>query len=159
MDQISRLIARWKSHGISCTAGVSPDEIIAFESRRNVSFPSDLRSYFLAVNGMGEFGTCDEDLFCFWPIDHVKTIAAQVPDRCSLFCDAEAYFIIADHSICLPSYAIRLSRDPAEANPVASVFTDFGALKVENFFCSFTDFINNYLDDPFKTSVALPSNI
>lgn len=146
MDQILRMMAHWRSHGIECPSGVSPGKIAAFESRHDVLLPNDLRLYFAAVNGMGELGTCDNDFFHFWQIENVTTIAAFVPDRCSLFQDAEKYLIVADHSISLPSYAIRLSSNPADQNPVACVFTDRGALQVEDFFGSFTDFVTRYLD-------------
>ncbi|MCH7989053.1 MAG: SMI1/KNR4 family protein [Planctomycetes bacterium] len=159
MNQIQQLIARWTVHGIKCPPGASLDDIAAFESRHNVRLPHDLRSYFLAVNGTGERHTLDDDLFCFWPLSDVISIAEDLPDRCSGLAHASRYFIIADHSICLPSYAIRLSADPAAANPVASVFVDPNTLAVEDMFESFTDFVQHYLDDPFETGGALPSNI
>ncbi len=158
MDQIARLIARWKSHGIECPVGAAPAEIAAFEARHNAVLPRDMRAYFLAVNGMGERGTCDNDFFSFWPLQDLITIAEDLPDRCSNFTDASRYFMFADHSIALPTYAIRLSSNPADPNPIASIFADFGAFEVENFFDSFTDFVDHYLDDPVETSVALPRN-
>jgi hypothetical protein len=38
------------------------------------------------------------------------------------------------------------------------VYSDFGAIEVEVFFNSFTDFVNHYLDDPRGTAAALPRN-
>jgi hypothetical protein len=156
MNQIARLISRWKSHGISCPAGVSPFDIAAFEAAHDVTLPSDMRAYFLAVNGMGERGTSDEDFFSFWPLEELITIAVDLPDRSSRFPESSQYFEFADHSISLPTFAIRLSADPAEPNTVASVYADFGALEVQAFFSSFTDFIEHYLDDPVETGAALP---
>jgi hypothetical protein len=158
MDQITRLISRWTSHGISCPAGVHVADIHTFEVRHNVNLPSDMRAYFLAVNGMGERGTCDDDFFSFWPLQDLITIAEDLPDRSSRFPDASRYFMFADHSISLPRFAIRLSANVTEPNSVASVFADFGAFEAENFFDSFTDFVNHYLDDPVETSVSLPRN-
>jgi hypothetical protein len=154
MNLISRLTARWKSHGIECPAGVSPAIVAAFEGRHHVVLPPDMREYFLAVDGMGEKGTCDDDLFSFWPLQDLISIAEDLPDRCSKFAESPNYFMFADHSIALPTYAIRLSSDPDVANPVASVFADFGAFEVEVVFDSFTDFVNHYLDDPIQTSAA-----
>lgn len=159
MDQIKRMMAHWTSHGIECPAGVSPGRIANFESRHEVVLPNDLRSYFSAVNGMGELNIIDNDWFHFWQIEDVTTIAAFVPDRSTLFQDAERYFIFADHSISLPSYAIRLSSNPADENPVASVFTDRGALQVEDFFGSFTEFVTQYLDDPLETGGMFPRTV
>ena len=158
MDQITRLIARWKAHGIDCLAGVPRAEVEAFEALRNVILPPDMRAYFLAVNGMGQLGMCDEDLFSFWPLQQLITIAEDLPDRSARFPESSHYFMFADHSISLPTFAIRLSANLAEPNPVASVFSDFGAFEVENFFDSFTDFLNHYLDDPLKTSTIFPRN-
>jgi hypothetical protein len=118
-----------------------------------------MREYFLTVNGMGPLNVVDDDLFNFLPLQDLITIAEQLPDRCSKFAEASNYFIFADHSIGLPSYAIRLSSNANDANPVASVFSDFGALEVEVFFDSFSDFVNHYLDDPHGTSASLPKSV
>lgn len=158
MNAISRLTTKWKSHGIVCPEGVSPSLIAAFEDRHHVVVPADMREYFLAVNGMGPRQTIyDNDFFSFWPLQDVITIAEDLPDRCSKFAESPAYFMFADHSISLPTYAIRLSSNPCDANPVASVYSDFGAFAVEDFFHSFTDFVSHYLDDPWS-AVVHPRN-
>jgi hypothetical protein len=159
MHLISRLTARWNAHGIQCPAGVAPEVVAGFELRHRIVVPSDMREYFLTVNGMGPLNIVDDDLFNFLPLQDVVTIAEQLPDRCSKFAEAPNYFIFADHSIALPSYAIRLSSNVRDANPVASVFSDFGNLEVEVFFNSFSDFVNHYLDDPHGTSAALPKSV
>ena len=158
MNAIARLVERWKSTGIACPPGVAPADIAAFEDRYHVDLPSDLREYFLTVNGMDPSDRCDDDLFSFFPLQEVATIAERLPDRCSKFAEASNYFMFADHSIALPTYAIRLSSNPDDPNPVASVYSDFGAIEVEVFFNSFTDFVNHYLDDPRGTAAALPRN-
>ena len=73
--------------------------------------------------------------------------------------DAARYFMFADHSIALPTYAIRLSDDPDDDTPVASVFADAGAFGIKVYFKSFTDFVTAYLNDPIKTSAAIPVNV
>ena len=120
--------------------------------------PDPFDSLFDSLNGMGDRGTCDDDFFCFWALADVESISEHLPDRCSRFADASHYFIIADHSISLPSYAIRLSADSSAANPVASLFADSGAIAVEDYFESFTDFVLHYLDDPVETSAAFPGD-
>ncbi|MGQ0634632.1 MAG: SMI1/KNR4 family protein [Planctomycetaceae bacterium] len=151
---LSRLMAKWKSHGIECPAGISPADIAAFEQRHFVVLPADMREYFLTVNGMGERGACDNDLFSFWPLQSLISIAEDLPDRCSKFAESSIYFMFADHSVALPTYAIRLSSNPDNANPIVSVFADFGAFEVEVVFGSFTDFVSHYLDNPIDTSAA-----
>jgi hypothetical protein len=154
MDLIARLISRWESHGIRCPAGVTPAEIEAFEAARSVTLPPDMRIYFLAVNGMGVFGTCDNDWFSFWPLEGVITIFERLPNRSSPLADASRCFMFSDHSIGLPTYAIRLSADCAEPNPVMTVFSDSGAFEVTVAFDSFSDFVNQYLDDPLTTGLT-----
>jgi len=157
MVNINRLIERWQTHGITCPPGVTIGDIEMFERNHDVVLPTDMRTYFLAVNGMGELGTCDEDFFSFWPLQELITISEDLPEGSFGFQDAKRCFMFADHSIALPTFAIRLTADANASTPVASVFADFGAFKVQYFFDSFTDFISHYLDDPIETSCALPS--
>jgi hypothetical protein len=158
MDLIQRLITRWADHGIAIRSGAPSDALDDFETRHRLKLPSDFRAYLAAVDGMGEDGTCDEDMFCFFQLADLRTIADLVPDRVSSFPDAQRFVIFADHSISLPSFAIRLTANATDATPVASVFTDGGALGVQEFFDSFTDFLQSYLDGPIETSVLLPSS-
>lgn len=159
MVDINLLIERWQSQGITCPPGVTIADMEAFERRHYIVLPPDMRTYFLTINGMGERGTCDDDFFSFWPLQELITIADYLPDRSSGFPDASKCFMFADHSIALPTFAIRLSSDPNVSTPVASVFADFGAFKVQYFFDSFTDFVNHYLADPFETCCVLPDNV
>ena len=157
MDLMQRLIARWTEHGISIPTGASDADIAAFESRTQSILPADLRAYFATVNGMGERGTTDNDFFSFWQLSDIESIAEFVPDRSERIPDASRYFIIADHSISLPSFAIRLAHNPADPSPIASVVTDNLALELEDVFDSFTDFLRSYLDNPDETSATFPS--
>jgi hypothetical protein len=155
MDLTRRLIARWTEHGIAIPSGASDAEIATFESQAKRILPDDLRCYFATVNGMGVRGTIDDDFFSFWQLADVESIAQFVPDRSSRIPTASDYFIIADHSISLPSFAIRLSNTTNEPSPVASVFTDRGALESEDVFESFSEFLRSYLNNPMDT-VRLP---
>lgn len=156
MLNLGRLIERWQLHGIPRPAGVAITAIQAFECGHNVVLPADMRAYFLAVNGMGERETWDDDFFRFWPLQELVTIAEELPDRSAGFTDANRCFMFADYSIGLPTFAIRLSADETALTPVASVFSDGGAFKVQYFFGSFTDFVTGYLDDPVKNCCLLP---
>jgi hypothetical protein len=66
--------------------------------------------------------------------------------------------MFADHSVGLPSFAIRLSHEPDSPTPVAGIYSDFGALEVEDFFDSFGAFLDCYLDDPDTARAAIPRN-
>ena len=159
MDLMKRLVARWTEHDIAIRSGATDSAIFGFEARHRVSLPADFREYISTVDGMGEIGTTDNDLFCFFALTDLVSIAENVPDRAAKFDDAGRYFIFADHSISLPSFAIRLTDDPAIGCPVAAVFTDSGALDVEIFFESFTDFLRSYLDDPNGTGATFPHSV
>ena len=53
-DPWNRIILNWQSEDIPIRAGVSPNTIAEFESRYNVVLPSDVREYFLTVDGTGD---------------------------------------------------------------------------------------------------------
>jgi len=100
MFKIHRLIERWEAHGITCPPGVTVADIATFERRHTVMLPPDMRAYFLAVNGMGERGTSDNDLFSFWPLQQMTSVADDLPDRSSKFADAAKCFMFADSLNC-----------------------------------------------------------
>ena len=156
MLDFKRLKEHWQSHGIECASGASLADIATFETSNGVVLPNDMRSYFLTVNGMGELGTSDNDFFSFWAIQDLKTVAEDLPNRTARFADAARYYMFADHSIGLPTYAIRLSENPQDETPVASVFADRGSFGIETFFGSFTEFVNGYLNDPAEISGKIP---
>lgn len=156
MDLIQRLLKRWTEHDIAIRDGATDTLIDGFETSHGVTLPSDFRDYISTVDGMGEIGTTDNDLFCFFSLSDLVSIADYVPDRAGRFDDAHQYFLFADHSISLPSFAIRLASDSSVGGAVAAVFTDEGALEVEDFFDTFTDFLRSYLDDPDGTSATFP---
>jgi hypothetical protein len=160
---------------------VTADHIAEFESRHNVLLPQDFRTYFHTVNGMGTAGgtdidprglrrfflgsgnagsdtTVDDDWFSFWRFEDVVCVAEDLPDRIAQFPDANRYFMFADHSIGLPTFAIKLSPNPTLPTPIASVFADQRELFGEDVYDSFTDFVQHYLDDPMDAAI-LPSNI
>lgn len=154
MELARKLTDRWTAHGISCPPGASASDLAQFESHYSVQLPSDLRRYFITVNGMGERGTCDNDFYSFWQLSDVSTITEDLPDRADRFPDSPHYFLIADHSIFLPAFAIRLSVDGSAPNPIVRVIADAGVLDVETAFPSFTDFVEHYLRDPLDATVS-----
>jgi len=156
MLDLPRLVAHWSSHGIDLPSGATEEEIRQFESRHNVVLPADMRFYFQAVNGMGKRGVMDEDMFSFWRIQDVISVADELPDRTRDYPNTRCYFMFADHSISLPTYAIRLSSNATENTPVASVLSDFGAFGIGDLFASFTEFVTNYLADPYGRCQTIP---
>jgi SMI1 / KNR4 family (SUKH-1) len=139
-----RLRAHWLAQGIEPPPGVSEDRLREFEFRFGVAWPTDLRAYFLHVDGMGEPFTWDEDLFNFRPLSEVESIS----DLEIVLDDRSSYFVIADHSIWLPAFAIRLTPSATGPHPVIAVETDskggYGSTVVAG---SFSEFAERYLID------------
>lgn len=151
MKYLKALIQHWTAHGIRCPPGASDVQIARFESHYAVHLPRDLRQYFLTVNGMGQKGTCDNDFYSFWELGDVKTVAEELCTEKSDDIALANYFLIADHSVLLPGFAIRLSANDIDRNPIARVYTD---LEIGDAFPSFADFVRYYLADPLGATVA-----
>lgn len=135
----------WLSQRIEINPGVSREELNAFESKYQVSLPSDLRDYFLKVNGMAE-GVSDDALIRFWSLNEVKPIPEEAPDFSdpSYIQEAETLFLFADYCIWSHAYAIRLSSDSESPSPIIVI----GGETPVRMFESFSDLVSNYLCDP-----------
>ena len=130
------------SQGLKTNPGVSVEELATFESRYRISLPSDLREYFLTVNGMPE-GTTDNALIRFWSLNEVKPIPEGAPDYADIP-DAQSLFLFADYCIWSHAYAIRLSSSSETSNAVF-VVGDEMPIKI---FESFSELVREYLIDP-----------
>ena len=130
---LTRLVERWAEQGIRPVGGVSEEELAAFEARRGVRIPADLRAYFRHVGGVlvnGETAALDHDLIRFWPLDEVSTLReawVAAPD-------AERWFVIADYAMWTWAYVVRMGAEGAtvavslggaELRPVADSFEQF----------------------------------
>ena len=138
---LTRLVERWAEDGIRPDGGAEEDAVRAFEARRGVRLPPDLRQYFLRLGGArmdGESAALDRDLIRFWRLEDVETLASSwVPAP-----DAERWFVIADYSIWTWAYVVRLSADPGAATPVA---VSLGASELIPVADSFERFVELYL--------------
>ena len=135
----------WLSQGLELNPGVSRQELTAFESMYQVSLPSDLRDYFLNVNGMAE-GVTDNALIRFWSLNEVKPIPEEAPDYADPSCiqEAQSFFLFADYCIWSHAYAIRLSSNYEASNPVIII----GIEPPIQMFHSFSELVSSYLSDP-----------
>ncbi|HJQ79921.1 MAG TPA: SMI1/KNR4 family protein [Lacipirellulaceae bacterium] len=145
---LDRLVERWRIDGVEIPAPVDQRMIEKFESENEVRFPADMRAYFLTVNGMGTRGESDQHFFCFWPLEDVQSIAKYTTNVSYLQRGPSDYFLFADHSIDVVSFAIHLSNDQAIWTPVVRTYWKDDDL--ETVCDSFTDFLKVYLADPFK---------
>ena len=124
-----RLKENWANHGLQPRSGASEAEVRAFEEHQSIVLPSDLREYFRTVDGCDDV---DRDEFRFFPLAQVEKYKSPK--------DSGSYFVLVDYMIGSHGYAIRLSAEPSDANPVVLAWVD-GSRVAE----SFTEFVEKYL--------------
>jgi hypothetical protein len=134
-DLFLALRTHWAASDLEPAGPAMPSDVAAFEQRHNVRLPSDLREYFLTLNGgiLGHGGSVDNDFISFWRLDQVESIVDSGVDR--------GLFAFADWSIDAHVYAIALSSDAATPTPVYIV----GGGRLIPAACSFADFVRGYL--------------
>ena len=128
----------WLYQKLALQPGATEAELQAFEDQYRVRLPADVRGYFSAVNGMAEDCAGDALLINFWPLPELKRVTEAAP-----FCHieaAESYFIFADFLIWSHAYAIRLSSDLRQPNPV--IIVHGAPIQLAD---SFTEFMQEYL--------------
>jgi hypothetical protein len=139
----AKLKNHWLSLGVKVNAGVSHDELDAFESKYQVVLPADLRDYFLTVDGMVE-GVMDHGCFSFWSLNAVKPIPDESPNYSDPYIkDARSFFVFADFLIWSHAYAIRLA-----ATDAANTIFMIGGETPIKMYDSFSEFVSAYLSDP-----------
>ena len=135
-----RLKSRPYEAGLEAPPGASESDLEAFERRHNVRLPGDMRSYFRILNGTGSsYADGDDFLLCFWALEKLE----PVPEWTEAGKDDVRWFVFADHCFSHHDYAIRLTRDGSEPNPVCA---KEGRRKVAR---SFSEFVELYLTDPW----------
>jgi hypothetical protein len=147
---VQRLRDYWLSTGVAMQPGATAEEIANFESRYGVHLPSDMRYYVSTVNGMGH-GVMDDDMLSLWPLHSFKPL----PDYFAMYYGSggtralQSYFVFADFMIFAHAFAIRLTGDPDEQNPV--VWISCIPVDTSNpLAVSFSEFIEIYLTSPDK---------
>jgi len=115
--------------------------------------PNDLVTYFNQINGSND--EYDNRFYRFYPFSNFKSINDNLknwngtPDYSNIvntLPDFESYFVFADYSICIFSYAIKLYPDFSLINQVLVICGDEYKV-IAN---SFSDFIDLYLDDSIE---------
>jgi hypothetical protein len=148
-----RLRAHWSAQDIEPSAGVLEVHLQQFELYFGVAIPDDMRDYFLHVNGMGGLFTLDnnlffgdKDFFRFWPLQEVVRMSDAYEDL--PIEDPSSFFIFADHSICLPAYAIRLTASRTTGHEVIAIESNRrDGYSVSVVAYSFSEFVERYLTD------------
>lgn len=131
----------WALHQVDANAGVSREELNAFEAKYGVVLPPDMRSYFLCVNGMAS-DVVDEELIRFWMLDEVKPLNEGAPEFSNpLYIQRpESMFLFADYSLWAHAYAIRLESVPLQSNEVCIIGIE-RPITIAN---SFSEFVAHY---------------
>jgi hypothetical protein len=144
MEIIDRLERYWSTPGRGeanrSGKNVTEEEIKAFEARKQVRLPADLRAFFLCLNGTD--GNGDYQLFRFLAFDEFEAVESWKPR----LIDAESYFDFADFMIDCYRYAIYLGNEPTWQNRV--ILTGYPGNPVVA--QSFTEFLELYLRDDIR---------
>jgi hypothetical protein len=76
-ESIEATLKKWRSQGVHFRPGASAESIESFEQTYGVVLPTDLRTYFLAADGMGgtEMWEEDSDMLAFWPLPRPANLA------------------------------------------------------------------------------------
>lgn len=152
LPNVQRLKHHWLARGVEFNDGVSEAAIAAFEHEFGVVLPSDMREYFLTVNGMQPDVT-DEEMLRFWTLQEFKPLPAAAPlyATASYISNPQTLFVFADYSIWAHAYAIRLGVAALNQNEIFIIGGDYPIL----LFNSFSQLIDSYLADK---RLMFPSN-
>jgi hypothetical protein len=143
-----QLINHWHANKIVVVGGNTEADIEDFESRYKVILPSDMRDYFLHVDGMSQYfpNSQDKQGFSFWSLHNVKTVLEETSKLVGLSYDSfeiGSLFIFADYLDWSWAYAIRLSANGLAETPVFLIGKEI-PIKVAD---SFSEFVHLYLAD------------
>jgi hypothetical protein len=131
--------------GVKVCPGASIEELEAFERRRGVTLPSDVRELMLTENGF-EDGEWDDELNEWYPLSkwermtEVYHVSDPIPD-------VDDYFVFADYCLHGWLYAVRLTPAASGENTVIG-YCAGGKTPVWQIADSFTGLIEAYLRDP-----------
>jgi hypothetical protein len=141
------LAVLWRDAGLLVRPGVQPPAIQAFEAKYHVVLPTDMREYFLTIDGMED--ELDSGLNRFWPLHMVKPVEDELTE---IHRDRLAYpgcFVFVDHCIWCFAWAVRLGREPSPASgPVFQVTAS--EIPGRQIAPSFTVFVEMYLADQYS---------
>ncbi len=129
-EVIEATLQKWRSQGVHFRPGASAESIQLFERTYGVVMPTDLRTYFLAADGMGgtEMWEEDSDMLAFWPLptpndfaspDASITHVAPLPIVWSSAPETLHHlFVIGDWSIMCFAFCACISATPTDATEI-----------------------------------------
>ena len=151
MDFIERLALAWNEEGVECREGASPAAIATFENEHSITFPNDVRRFYMEFNGT--IGT-DDELNAFWSLDEIDSVPKKLSDFTGVpnyggiesnLPNAEDYFVFADHSIWVHVFAMQLRGHSPLNAPVMWIANGRTFDRIAESFAAFWEL---YLADP-----------
>jgi len=150
MKQINEIRSTWEESEILPSMKASGDEIQRFEEKYGFIIPSDLKSYFLLLNGTND--SYDNNLFRFYSLDHFLPVREALDNWrgtpnyrqiVNTLKNPEECFVFSDYSFHLFVYAIRLNKFTLDDNQIYII----QGSNYEVIATSFTQFLSFYLED------------
>jgi hypothetical protein len=142
-----RLKDHFVAAGAAVRPGVAPAKLATFEARNRVCLPVDFRDYFLAFDGTGRYQSIGWSMFSFWSLDELQKLKEEWPEwpEISNLKESEAFYLFADSALSCPAYAIRLSPDITQPNPIFQILSDDLEFEVDKAADSFTEFVERFM--------------
>lgn len=147
-DKLSRY---WASQELPVRPGATREAVGLFETTYDVSFPAEMRDYFLKHDGMSPDWRYakDKEGFSLWELARVRPATEELADNGVPLAEQgrelDQYFAFADYLDWSWAYAIRLTADPRDINRVVMIGTADG-LPIE-IASSFGEFVDLLLQD------------
>lgn len=141
---------KWIEKGIALSPIDSIKEIDKFELENRLLLPEDIKAFFTHLRGGKDM--YDDDLFLFYSFDNFKSIDDSlknwrgIPDYGNIvntLAQYKEYYVFANYSIMLFSYAIRLYEYKQNEHEIIVICGD-EYLQIAN---SFSGFLELYLND------------
>ena len=153
---VTKLAQHWKTQGLKVRSGTPPDRVAQFEATRRVSLPTELREYFLELDGMDPHWPNDHDAngFSFWPLPRVR-LASEELTKAGMkpFAGSDQYFAFGDYLNWSWAYGIHLTSDAQQGGRVLLIGKD-PPIEVAK---SFGEFVDLYLQDSPRLYGQVPA--
>lgn len=143
-DILTTLCSRWRAANVALRPAASEADIQNWEREKEVRLSADLRSLLLMANGMEEGEMDPRTMVRFWPLEEIREASKELGSESSAADHFTHFFVFADYSLWAHAYAIQLTNDRRDPNPVVIVGGDV-PIHVAT---SFSHFIEKYLSDP-----------
>lgn len=145
-ELVSHVVAMMRSENMPVCDGVTVQDLDTFDNHWHVAIPRDMREFYSALDGTGEFEALTDNLICIWPLANIKPIPALLTEphyaEYRDIEDADRYLCFADYLLNADVYAIHASADSV-GSPVITVCS--GHRRVAD---SFADFVFRLINDP-----------